>query len=589
MQHAGVKTKKDYTEPPMAFKRGPDSPALVSGAEKTNSEDQHTLERRAMDIRKKYREYFRITCEELGVASEKQTAELKGWALDFEITEKEVRDREYWYEEDYAKRIGAAKNLYSGFTSMLQSAVDEKLISNASRQRWIQRLRDRNVGYKGKEEWITGVFPTYFKAWKTVASDRDTLLQDAKKKSFIQGHPVFGIILNHEKFLSLHFTKQRDLISGASGAFNARDKKLEGAYRIADAKLRGAMLRGTLAHGKAGVWLDRIFKSDASADKIEAFVNGNASDSLEGLMQNWAAVKDRYTAVMKKAAERGENSAARGFKLVLADRFLAMHYSERLSYVKQAEDRLEDAKNMANERPIFLRIRHDMDMKDWPEARVHIMEAKLLDLTDSQRQRLKSMEEHIAAFSGRTTVTESSKGEKAQERLDMLVQQMEHSHSEMVPLVKRLLATPNANRGIHQLRWIAYNNIWCRTHGGPYLDDEIARKGSSQDQAELTKYRAEQGQDIGRHDGLDHSTSDSAYFRKQETSKHKATFLHANMGAGGVVSALGEKLEHEQDPRWLYWTTLCPHLDGEPKNEAWMREFLQILSEMRSLTRTLAA
>ncbi len=542
---------------------------------------QRNLERRAADIRRKYREYCKITCEELGVASIQQTEELKDWALDFELTEKEIQDREYWYENDYAKRIGSAKELYSGFASVLQTAVSENLISSASRDRWFQRLRDRNVGYKEKENWIHSEFPKYIQEWHSIAKDRQELLQHQDKKTFIQHHPVFGILLNQEKFLSLHFTKQRDLVSSASAAFNAQNGAMGLLYKVAEAKLRGAVLRGTLAQGKTGIWLKRIFKDNASQKVIEAFVHGKASDSLEGLMQNWATVRERFTVVMRKASERGDNSAARGFTLVTINQFLAMHYEKRLSYVQQAEDRLEDAKNVKEEQPIFLKIRHAMDVKDWIEASVLIEEAKTMHLKGSNWPRLKAMEQHVKQFcSQKIESHDASTLNEAPEKIDAIVRQIP---SELQEMIVRLLRGPHGNRNIHQFRWIVYNNKWCRDHG--YLDQERARKGASKENKELTKQRARDGDDIGRHDVLDDDTAGQQFIRKQEFADHTATLMHVNV-KGKAPSTLAEWLEHEQNPRVLYWTTFCALEDKDPKPDNWHNDLFFNLTELRSLMRT---
>jgi hypothetical protein len=131
-----------------------------------------------------------------------------------------------------------------------------------------------------------------------------------------------------------------------------------------------------------------------------------------------------------------------------------------------------------------------------------------------------------------------------------------------------------------------YNNKWCRSHG--YLNEDIARKGASDDNAALTKHRAEHGQDVGRHDVLTHDTADKEYMRKKEYATHKATYLHTNVKSGGVTSTLAEWLEHEQNPKQLYWTTFCAHEDGDPKSEIWHNDLFAILTEMRSLSRTIS-
>ena len=58
------------------------------------------------------------------------------------------------------------------------------------------------------------------------------------------------------------------------------------------------------------------------------------------------------------------------------NQFLELPYGQRLHYVQELESRLDDAKNIASERPIFIKIRHAMDSKDWGDAAMLIAEAK---------------------------------------------------------------------------------------------------------------------------------------------------------------------------------------------------------------------
>ncbi len=211
-------------------------------------------------------------------------------------------------------------------------------------------------------------------------------------------------------------------------------------------------------------------------------------------------------------------------------------------------------------------------------------------MTDDARTRLKSMKQYVTQFN----VSRKKKEDignpalaHAKQRIDAIVTQMGSTHSEVKPLVMELLRQPNANLGIHQLRWIQYNNIWCRTHGPPYLDDQKARNSASSDHAAMTKYRSEHGMDTGRCDNLDHETCDKDYFRKQEFSDHKATLISANLNSGGVKNVLAEKLKQPQDSKWLYWNTMNWHTDGEPKSANWNNDLLMMLSELRSHTRTI--
>lgn len=540
-----------------------------------------SLHRRAHDIQRKYREYCRFTFEELGVASYKETEELKKWALDFDITEKEIEEREKWYGLDYQKRIDSAKTLYKHFSSVVDNAINAKLISTDSRERWFQRLRDRNVGYKDKENWILKELPNYVQSWQAVANHRKKVLAEQSKASFIKGHPLFGILMNEDKFLALHHTKQRELVSGADAAYAAQERNLVQCHRIAEAKLRGAVLRGTLAQGKVGVWLERIFSSKATEKKIEEFIYGKGKTSLDALMENWASVRTRFTGLLKKATERGENTAARGFKIVTVNEFLSMHFIQRLRYVEEGEHRLTDSKNVEKEdKTVFLEIRHAIDVKDWLEATALISEAKMKQLDSSQWTRLKSMEQYVRQFSPKQmSEVETNSIDDAKSKMDELIGQLP---SEMRDMCEKLVIGKDGNRNINQFRWIVYNNKWCREHG--YLNQERARKGASEENQRLTAERAAKGKDIGRNDVLNGDTADTSFIRKDEYARYSPTLMHVGMGA---TTTLEEWLKREQNPKTLYWTTFCGFDNDGPKSDNWHNDLFYQLTQMRSLTRTI--
>ncbi len=553
------------------------------------------MQRRLSAVRS-FRDSYWSLMNRTGFGSKSSTRETIQWLNETKPTDDTKEQKSIHWREDFIRKDGSlilqeGESLYQAFTSYMSSAAP--YISKDSYKRWFERLYDTKEKssststFRMKMKWVQSELGNYVSRWKKVAEQRDDLVEKPDFNELVKTDPSLAILNDREKFLDLHYTERHGLVSKALALRNALSTSRLDLYASAEKKLESAAGKNVILQGKVGVWLDRIFASKASPSKILEFVNGSGPKSLEGLIQNWTLVKDRFDIVTTRAKERGANAAARGFTIITATQFLSMHYAQRLSYVKQGEERLQDAKNVVNELPIFLKIRHAMDMKDWQEASVLINKAKLMHIKESDWPRLKAMEKHVSQFRGKESSDSTSKVDEAKKRLDALMESFGQSHSEMQPLVSRLLRGRNANRNIHQLRWVWYNNIWCRTHGPPYLNDTVARKGSTADQVQLTKHRAEHGEDIGRHDSLDHATSDAAYFRKQEMSKHKATFIHANLSSGGVQNAFAEKMEHVQDDRWLYWTTFCPHSNGEPKSEAWMRDGLSVLTEMRSLTRVI--
>ena len=550
-------------------------------------------------IQEKYREYFRITLEELGVASTSQTEELKKWALEFPLDEKEIAEREHFYNVDYQQRLESGKNLYKVFATHIQEAANKKNISKKSAHEWMKRFKDPSINYKQREYWVEHQLPEYKKNWEKVANERQELLKLKEFKNILNLDPSLNILKpeREEDFLDLHFDNRVNLIKRAKAAIESIKKQREQCYKDANQILENAVSEGVLSKYKTGKWLEKILNEKNTVQDIQDFIVGKNSNSLSVLIQNWREVQQRFIQATKKFNTTNEKTMPRGLPQLTTQKFLDLHYRQRLSYVKELEDRLHESPSIEKELPIFIEIRHAIDMKDWEEATKLMTRAKMMNIDDVQKKRLRSMEEYASQFTKEKSEDEESdkdENEKmvsvreAHNRIGTVLAHMQSTHPGMVPLVRRLLQSRMPNRALHQLRWITYNNIWCRTHGPPWLDDDIARKGASEDAIAMTKYRAEHGLDVGRNDSLSTETADLAYIRDKEIAKKKATLLHANLASGGVQGTLAGEMEREQHPKWLYWTTVNFHSDGHPYSENWHRDLVSYLTELRSESRTIA-
>ncbi len=528
------------------------------------------------------RAYMDETFREKGLASAKETYDLQRWIDTQDATEEGVKSLQNFYEGFLRAQLSSGRELHRSFYASMGKALSNKWISQSSYDKWSARFSDSNVGYKAKEKWVKEELEPNLSRWAKVAEERKALAMHPNIKALIEEHPECATLLNADKFLSMHYRDRVSMTASARAKILSVNKGQGHLYADAQKKLAAAVSAGYLAHGKTGIWLERIFKSNGSAKKIDAFINGSGAHSLSALMQNWCAVKDRFDGVMKKASERGEDTAARGFRLVSTSQFLNMHYTQRLRYVQEAEHRLRDSQNIKQEQPIFVKIRHAMDVKDWVEASLLIGQAKTMHLKTTDWPRLKSMEQYVDQFNRKKLEkNDAGKLTEAKLKIDAIVESLP---SEVQAMCTRLLRGPHGNRNIHQFRWIVYNNKWCRDHG--YLNAERARKGASKENKELTKARAEQGVDVGRNDVLDEDTSGQQFIRKKEHANHSATLMHVNTKGGGATNTLAEWLEKEQDPKVLYWTTFCGHEDGDPKSDNWHNDLFAQLTELRSLART---
>jgi len=526
--------------------------------------------------------------ERMGMIGSRRFRERLTWLDETALTDDprdphSIRLREDFFRGEGRQMIEEGERMHRLFYEHLDRA--SPYMSHASRERWIQqRYLNDNIGFQEKRYWIERQMPSFVENWISVGKERDAIAEDPRLEHAVQMDPELRVLLDREKFLDLHYDKKTNLLKQARAAILSATKERAALYAQAKVKLLGAKSEGILAASKVGVWMERIFTADATSEQIDTFINGSGAKSMEALMENWRVVKYRYDRVKEKLKGRTELSAVRGFTLLSEGRFLDLHYESRLQYVKEVEQRLGDSPNPQLERDIFIEIRHAMDTRDWAEAASLIREArKIDDLTSSESERLSSMSAFVRQFGGRESKSENSSGAAdATKRIDQIVAEMGATHPQLVPLIRRLLRGKDANRSIHQFRWIAYNNKWCRTHG--YLDDEVSRYGASKQSEEVTRLKVEMGEDSGLHNNLGRTTEETKYIREDSGSP---TFRHVDLSDGAVLEREAIWLEGEQNPSVLYWTTFCGYEERDPKSANWHDDLVLFLTELRKQTRIL--
>ncbi len=538
---------------------------------------------------KQYRGVFEAT----NFTKSKELKEREEWMrktklVDDRNEKDSIVHREEFFRSEYAQTLMRdGVPIYREFIAKLEES--SPYISKKSRQRWLDRFYDEKIGFQAKKYWIKHQLPSYMASWKKIAEERVNLTKDPQFKDLITLHPKFLILRDSHKdsVLDMHCDERRSLLAEARSVLVANKKKQQSLHSQVESRLRDAAGKKILSSSKIGSWLERIFKQKHSTTSIKKFLDGQGPKSLSGLIENWSNVKERFDAVTKKAHEQGEDTAARGMHVLSEGQFLGLHYDQRVKYVEELEKRLKSAQNIGSEKKIFIEIRHAMDVHDWEEASLLIAQANVdPHLSAEDRTRLDSMERYASKFTKKTTSTDSMQQVMhAKMRTDAILAELEKSHTSLHPMILRLMKGPNANRSIHQLRWLVYNNKWCRSHG--FLDDNIARKGASKQYEEITKQKTKEGKDVGRHDVMSYETADKHNIRKTEFANHKATYRHINVKDGATLSQNAEWLEREQNPKELYWTTACFHEDGDPKSENWHNDLFMMLSELRTHARTL--
>ena len=532
-----------------------------------------------------YRGYIEETFNEKKIAGREETRQLQEWIASQRATEEGVVSLQQFYEGFLRSQLHSGRELHNKFYRGLDKA--RPWISEKSYKEWIHRFHDESVGYKAREYWVEHQFTSYIDRWKKVAEEREKLAKNSEFKAIANDHPEFAIILNKDGFLDLHYNQRVGLIAKAKAFMMAGEKGHSPLFTAAEKKLKSAVFMHVLADHKVGVWLERIFKKNASGKRMEEFVNGSGFNSLGQMIDRWTKVKFRFDMLKDKSGKLDQDAAARGLTIMSEHQFLSMHYTQRLRYVEELDSRINGTGDINHERPVFIEIRHAMDLKDWDEAEELIKKAKLMHLSEKERDRLRSMERFTEEFKPKKKeMVNGMDLIQVRKRIDKIVDEIGEHHSEMQPMVKRLLKGPQANRSINQLRWMAYNERWCETHG--FYNYKIGKFGASKENEEKTRQLALQGEDVGRHNNIGYTTDESQrYLRKTEVVRHKATYEHLNVKDGSATQQIAEWCEHEQNPRDLYWRTLCCHTDGEPKSSNWHQDWFNRLTELRSLTRTL--
>lgn len=547
-------------------------------------------------IRQQVNEHVRVTFHETGAASATQTQELLNWANSLESNPDSINGWEHFISWSRSAMRSAVMLYNVDLKAPLEAALSKKIISRKSYEKWIQRFRSSQVDYKTKEYWVENQFPHYIAAWEKAANERKELLKNPQLKLLAENRDV-RMLQDENMFLDMHYDRRMDLMAKvrAALAVNGKDKGAEVFKKLhvkAQGILRGAVQEGILSGNKIGSWMERIFKSSATPDMIDRFLSHGNSTSIYALMTKWRAVRRRYDDVHQKGAPL--KNPAVGMYIIPAERFLMMHYTQRLRWVEEAEQRIADATNIDKERPVFIRIRHALDVKDWEDAEQHIKQAAMEDLSDSDRSRLDSMRRYLTQMrSDKKSDAKNGKEQQAKPNGAQLCNQISEVISTAVPsfmqdMVVRLLRSNHPNRGVHQLRWITYNNKWCRDHN--FLDYDRAKKGASKESAEATTQRVKDGRDSGRRQDhvLNAANSSQQHMRNNEYAKRRATLTHVDTADGGFgVNALGEWLEKEQNPKDLYWRTLCIHDNGVPMSESYHNSLFSALTLLRSLTASL--
>ncbi len=133
-------------------------------------------------MRRKYEYYFQVTHDQLGMASDAETSQLRSWIDSIAPTDTaKIKNANKWYQQDYQKRARSALELYHGdFLPPLQRALSAGVISQGSFEQWMEWVQSGSRDYKEKEQSIERVLPKYLAERQDLHSKRQAILRDKR-------------------------------------------------------------------------------------------------------------------------------------------------------------------------------------------------------------------------------------------------------------------------------------------------------------------------------------------------------------------------------------------------------------------------
>lgn len=452
-------------------------------------------------------------------------------------------------QEQIPRFIEKAKAAGQKVMALLKEARDEHAISKENMLEWVCRMKDGS--WMQTEEFIKNKLPTYVKNWKKVAADRRKLLKDPRMKTLkaskILDEKELATFMNGAAFLNVHYEKRVHLV----GLIKASLSKVEAGpnmdelKEMAMDKLKEAVSMGILGSNKVGVWMGRIFSDEHSEETIQNFLNGKGQFPLSTLMSNWKEVKGRFDNL---ASLRDKKGTPMSFRFVSTQVFLGWEYEKRASYVEEAERRFEA---IESEPDLFLRIRHELDVKDWEAAEEMITDAEAKEWSQEDQQKLASMKQFLKSH---RTETAEEDVEKQSPSPDEIVEDMREA-LQMIPFDHIRQRFVTAMKYDYQTLWalctMHYNWEWCRLNG--YSSDEIDHR--LRETAKQETYIAEEHGASRDHVNLDATTDTSVKVFRDSNDTNSAQAIHVDNTTDN--EQLVQKVHQNKDNRAVwYWTRI---------------------------------
>lgn len=395
-------------------------------------------------------------------------------SLSYVESEREKTEELRLHRERYVPEfIRQAESAGVEALAMIDRASQNKWISPESANRWKHRLKGQGSTWLQKKEFIEKTLPRYLGNWEKLHRDFEALEKEAKEQGLTKADwsaiPEFARLRSWKKF-----EEKRHLVDQAWAYLKAHRGKIglerdtgemKALYAKAKKQLETAVKAGALSPWKVGTWLRRIFESDASKEKIQNFIHGKGDAPLSALINNWIEVRKEFDSLERRRKMEGTPAS---FHFVHLNIFLDWNFEQRKSYLKEANNRFQD---IGKERYDFLQIRHALDAEDWEDAGQLIAKASREDLTEQERDKLRSMERYLASH--RPAAAKEAGGEDT-ESPDAIIDSMERALS-LIPHASIRNRFREAMRRGYDTLWalctMNYNWEWCRLHG--FSDEKI--------------------------------------------------------------------------------------------------------------------
>ena len=300
-------------------------------------------------VRRDFGDFIRVTFEETGISSRKETEQLRSWLDEIAGDEEKVREaRESFHRYSRGIMEETRKLYYESFIKPLDEALESGAISGKSYQKWLDWVHDEERGSTEKKRSIRDVLPAYLKERHALALERARILKDPRLNTVTEGKLKAEISFlrdDREYFEKLSFTQRKNLVDRVVAGLKVTEggEEYQKLRVQAEEMLIGAtrVPQPALHRDKVGTWLRRIFESGAKPEEMRAFLEESGEGSLKKLIDTWRSVAIQFWTLRKDEAFKGVQTS-----FIDTKAFLWKHFDERVSYVSSMRSEAERARNL---------------------------------------------------------------------------------------------------------------------------------------------------------------------------------------------------------------------------------------------------